>query len=40
MIVKARFSPASMWPYARFELVLGTAASLVAWAAVDLPGLH
>lgn len=40
MIVKTRFTPASMWPYARFELGVGTVASLAAWAVVDLAGLH
>lgn len=39
MIVKTRFGPRSMWPYARFELALGAVASGAAWLLVDRLGL-
>lgn len=39
MIVKTRFGPVSMWPYARFELGLGATAGVAAWVLVDAAGL-
>jgi putative membrane protein len=41
MILKRQFTPVSMWPYARFELLLAAVAAPVAWALIDqarLPG--
>ncbi len=35
MILKTQFTPRSMWPYARFELAVGAASGVAAWALVD-----
>jgi len=40
VIVKHQFTPASMWPYARFEIVLGMISSAVAWLLVAQLGVH
>jgi putative membrane protein len=40
MIVKTQFTPASMWPYARFELGLAAISSVAAWALVSRFGVH
>ena len=40
MIIKTQFTPAAMWPFARFELGLGLAASVVTWLLVDLAHVH
>jgi predicted membrane chloride channel (bestrophin family) len=40
MIIKTQFTPAAMWPFARFELGLGLAASAVTWVLVDLARVH
>lgn len=40
MILKSQFAPQKMWPYARFEILLGSASSVAAWALVDRAGQH
>lgn len=39
MIVKTQFTPASMWPYVRFELAVAAVAATAAWVLVDGAGL-
>ena len=40
MILKSQFTPRKMWPYARFELALGTKTGLAAWLLVDRAALR